>query len=105
MVPVTPEPTEIPVVKVLRVEDLLKFLQKCRPDAKVLAYELNSNAYVSQPGPLPNLHVNTVAEWKKAERRSLEGWFKGSVDAEEKVNKEMTELFRYASDDDVIIGF
>ena len=89
--------------RMLTVRKLIDFLKTCNPDACVLGFEMNSNAYIEQLPKLPNHLVCTVADDKKSEFEHLSVWFKDVDDAEKKIKKEMETIYRYSKDDDVVI--
>lgn len=87
--------------EMLTVRKLIEYLQTQNPDACILAYEPNSNAYIEQMDDIPNRNVCRVGDALPLEREWLECAYKDP----EEVERNMTELFRYAKADDVIIGF
>ena len=89
----------------LTVKKLIDWLSKQNPDACVLAWEQNSQAYIEQLPDIPNSDICTVTEMKKQTRHNLESWYRHSKDAEQKIQKDMDLMFRYAKDDDVVINF
>ena len=91
--------------RMLTVKKLIDWLSKQNPEACVLAWEQNSQAYIEQLPDLPNCDICTVAEMKKQIRHNLESWYRHSKDAEQKIQKDMDLMFRYAKDDDVVINF
>ena len=91
-------------IEMLTVQKLIDYLKTCNPSARVLGFEPNSNAYIEQFPELPNRSICTVSEDKKHELEFLGRWFKDCEDAEEKINNEMDEIYRYSNDDDVIIS-
>lgn len=86
----------------LTVRKLMEFLSTCNPDANIVAFEINSNAYTQQFPNLPNQYICTVAEDKKNEREYATRWYKGVWNAEKKVEEHMKDLYRYVNDDDVV---
>ena len=89
--------------QMLTVKELMEYLSKCNPDANIVAFEMNSNAYVQQLSGLPNQYVCTVAEDKANERTYATGWYKGVNNVEKKVEEHMAEVYRYVKDDDIVI--
>ena len=91
--------------KMLTVQKLIDYLKTQDPNACILAYEDNSFAYIEQWPDLPNQDICTVAETKKDMRESLKQWYKGTENADEKIEKEIADTFRYAKDNDIVIKF
>ena len=91
--------------KMLTVQKLIDYLKTQDPNACVLAYEHNSDAYIEQLPGLPSPDILTVAEAKKIMREDLESWYKDVSDAQVKIENDMSTVFRYAKDNDVIIRF
>lgn len=91
----------------LTVKDLIAWLKKQNPNACVLGFEPNSNAWIEQFKELPSLAIRTVAQEKESDREHLKNWYKGYPPdvIKEKVEAEMKEVFRYANDDDIVIRF
>ena len=90
-------------MEMLTVRKLIDYLKTCNPDARILAFETNSNAYIEQLPNLPNHLICTVGEDKIQERKFQEQWFRNCSDKEEKIEKEMAEIYRYTKDDDIIM--
>ena len=86
----------------LTVGKLMDYLKTCNPDACVVGYEINANAYTEQLPELPNVSICTVEEDKKREFERLNRLF-GSD--EYVVENQMEELYRYVKDDDIIVRF
>ena len=97
-----PEP---PQPKILTVGELIEYLKTQDPDANILAYEPNSQAYINQDPDLPNMCVCTVAEDKIREERFARRWFGDDPDLELKVKDHLDTTYRYAKDTDVVINF
>ena len=91
--------------RMLTVGKLIEYLKTCNPDACVLAYEINSDAYIEQLPELPNMHICTVTEDREMEREHLQRVYRGDVDAEKKIESKLSTIYRYAKDDDVVINF
>lgn len=91
--------------RMLTVKKLIDWLSKQNPNACVLAWEPNSQAYIEQLPDIPSCDICTVAEMKKQTRHNLESWYRHSKDAEQKIQKDMDLMFRYAKDDDIVINF
>ena len=75
------------------------------PDACILAFEPNSNAYIEQFPSLPSPDICTVEECKKNTEKHLRQWYRDTEGAEEKIAKELETIFRYADDKDIVIEF
>lgn len=91
--------------KMLTVQKLIDYLKTQDPNACILAYEPNSDAYIEQLPELPNPDVENVAEAKKRLESNLRYWYKDSENSEEKIKQDLDIVFRYAKDNDVIIRF
>ena len=91
--------------KMLTVQKLIDYLKTQDPNACILAYEPNSDAYIEQLPELPSSDVENVAEAKKRLESNLRSWYKDSENAEEKIKRDLENVFRYAKDNDVIIRF
>lgn len=91
--------------KMLTVQKLIDYLKTQDPNACILAYEPNSDAYIEQLPELPSPDVENVAEAKKRLESNLRSWYKDSENSEEKIKQELEIVFRYAKDNDVIIRF
>lgn len=91
--------------KMLTVQKLIDYLKTQDPNACILAYEPNSDAYIEQLPELPSPDVESVAEAKKRLESNLRSWYKDSENAEEKIKRDLETVFRYAKDNDVIIRF
>lgn len=89
----------------LTVRRLIEWLQTQDPDACVLAYEQNSDAYIEQLPSLPSPDVLNVADAKKMMREDLKSWYRDTEDADAKIERDVSTVFRYAQDNDVIIRF
>lgn len=91
--------------KMLTVQKLIDYLKTQDPNACILAYEPNSDAYIEQLPELPSPDVENVAEAKKRLESNLRSWYKDSENSEEKIKQDLEIVFRYAKDNDVIIRF
>ena len=91
--------------RMLTVQKLIDYLKTQDPNACILAYEPNSDAYTEQLPDLPSPDVESVAEAKKRLESDLKSWYKDSENAEEKIKRDLEVVFRYAKDNDVIIRF
>ena len=89
----------------LTVRKLIAWLQTQDPDACVLAYEQNSDAYIEQLPDLPNCDVQNVEQAKKEMRADLKSWYRDTPDADQKIERDIATVFRYAEDKDVVIRF
>lgn len=86
--------------QLLTVQKLIDYLKTQNPNACIVAFEMNSNAYTEQFPDLPNQYICTVKEDKEHERASLMHWYSGD---EAVVKSKMDEIYRYVQDDDVVI--
>lgn len=91
--------------RMLTVKKLIDFLKTQDQDACVLAYEPNSDAYIEQFPDLPSPDICSVKDAKSRLRKDLENWYGDHPDAEDKVNRDINTVFRYAEDSDIIIAF
>ena len=91
--------------KMLTVQKLIDYLKTQDPDACILAYEPNSDAYIEQLPELPSPDIENVVEAKKRLESNLRSWYKDTKNAEEKIKRDLETVFRYAKDNDVIIRF
>ena len=91
--------------KMLTVQKLIDYLKTQDPNACILAYEPNSDAYIEQLPELPSPDVENVVEAKKRLESNLRSWYKDTKNAEEKIKRDLETVFRYAKDNDVIIRF
>lgn len=89
----------------LTVKRLIDWLMTQDPDACILAYEANSDAYIEQFPELPSPDVLNVADAKKQMQEDLRAWYKNIPDADAKVENDIATVFRYADDKDVVIRF
>lgn len=89
----------------LTVQRLIDYLKTQDPNACILAYEPNSDAYIEQFPSLPSPDVLDVTMAKKQMRDDLRCWYKDTEDAEQKIERDVSTVFRYANDNDVIIRF
>ena len=95
----------------MTVGSLMEFLKTQDPNACILAFETNSNAYVEQTRELPSYHVCKVKDAKEQERIWLKQFYRGSDpkkegydSLEELVEAKVKEVFRYAEDEDVVFN-
>lgn len=91
--------------KMLTVQKLIDYLKTQDPNACILAYEQNSDAYIEQLPDLPSPDILTVAEAKKIMREDLASWYKDMSNAQVKIENDLSTIFRYAEDNDIIIRF
>ena len=91
--------------KMLTVQKLIDYLKTQDPNACILAYERNSDAYIEQLPNLPSFDILTVAEAKKIMRENLVSWYKDVSDAQVKIENDLSTVFRYAEDNDIVIRF
>ena len=91
--------------KMLTVQKLIDYLKTQDPNACILAYERNSDAYIEQLPDLPSPDILTVAEAKKIMREDLQSWYKDVSDAQVKIENDLSTVFRYAENNDVVIRF
>lgn len=91
--------------RMLTVQKLIDWLKTQDPDACILAYEPNSEAYIEQFPELPNSDVLNVADAKRRMAEHLKHWYRGTENAEERIKQDIERDFRYAEDNDVIIKF
>lgn len=89
----------------LTVQRLIDFLKTQDPNACILAYEPNSDAYIEQLPSLPSPDVMNVAMAKKQMLEDLKSWYRDTEDADKKIERDISTVFRYATDNDVIIRF
>ena len=85
--------------RLFTVRDAIAWLSKQNPDAGLMYFEINSNAWCDI---LPDMFC-TVAEETLRERDMQIKWHRGDKDIENKVEKCMKEVFRYVKDDDICI--
>lgn len=91
--------------KMLTVQKLIDYLKTQDPDACILAYEPNSDAYIEQLPNLPSPDIENVVDAKKRLESNLRSWYKDTKNAEDKIKRDLETVFRYAKDNDVIIRF
>lgn len=91
--------------KMLTVQKLIDYLKTQDPNACILAYEVNSMAYIEQFPNLPNSDICTVKEAREEHRESLKNWYKDTHNAEQRIEDEIADTYRYAKDNDIIIKF
>ena len=89
----------------LTVQRLIDFLKTQDPNACILAYEPNSDAYIEQFPTLPSPDIMNVAMAKKQMLEDLKSWYRDTEDADKKIQRDIETVFRYATDNDVIIRF
>lgn len=91
----------------LTVQRLIDFLKTQDPNACILAYESNSDAYIEQLPTLPSPDILNVAMAKKQMHDDLKSWYykEDTEDADKKIEHDISTVFRYAKDNDVIIRF
>ena len=89
----------------LTVQHMIDFLKTQDPDGCILAYEPSSDAYIEQLSSLPSPDVMNVEMAKKELEKDLKHWYKDTEDAESKIQRDVSTVFRYARDNDVIIRF
>ena len=85
--------------RLFTVRDAMAWLSKQNPDAGLMYFEINSNAWCDMS---PNM-LCTVAEEKLRERAAQTEWYRGDENIEKKVEEGMKEVFRYVKDDDICI--
>lgn len=91
--------------KMLTVQKLIDYLKTQDPNACILAYEVNSMAYIEQFPNLPNSDICTVKEAREEHRENLKNWYKNTPNATKKIEEEIANTYRYAKDNDIIIKF
>ena len=91
--------------RMLTVGKLVAWLQQQDQDACILAYEPNSDAYIEQLDDIPNCDICTVAKAKKDLKDGLLNWYKDTPDKEARADENVSVVFRYAKDSDVVIKF
>lgn len=91
--------------KMLTVQKMIDYLKTQDPNACILAYEQNSDAYIEQLPDLPSPDVEDVASAKKRLEKDLKQWYKDAKNADERIKRDIETIFRYAKDNDVIIRF
>lgn len=91
--------------RMLTVQRLIDFLNTQDPDACILAYEPNSDAYIEQFPSLPSPDILNVKMAKEQMRKDLKSWYRDTANAESKIEHTISTVFRYAEDNDVIIRF
>ena len=85
--------------RLFTVRDAIAWLSKQNPDAGLMYFETNSNAWCDMS---PDMFC-TVAEEKPRERAAQMRWRRGEEDIEKKVDEGMKEVFRYVKDDDICV--
>ena len=91
--------------QMLTVQKLIDYLKTQDPNECVLAYEDNSLSYIEQSPNLPNSDICTVKEAKAEHRENLKHWYKDTHNAEQRIEDEIADTYRYAKDNDIIIKF
>lgn len=91
--------------RMLTVQKMIDWLKTQDPNGCILAYEPNSDAYIEQLPSLPSSDVLNVAMAKKQMKDDLQSWYKDTEDADKKIERDISTVFRYAKDNDVIIRF
>lgn len=89
----------------LTVQRLIDFLKTQDPSACILAYEPNADAYIEQFPTLPSPDVMNVKMAKEQMKEDLKSWYRDTPDADKKIEREISIVFRYSQDNDVIIRF
>lgn len=89
--------------RMLTVQKLIDYLKTKNPNACILGFEVNSNAFIEQLPDIPNHVISTVAESKARDRNYFMNFFRNCNNREERVEKEIKEVYRYAQDDDIVI--
>ena len=85
--------------RLFTVRDAIAWLSKQNPNAGLMYFETNSNAWCDMS---PDMFC-TVAEEKPRERAVQMGWYRGEEDIEKKIDEGMKEVFRYVKDDDICV--
>ena len=85
--------------RLFTVRDAIAWLSKQNPDAGLMYFEINSNAWCDMS---PDMFC-TVAEEKPRERATQMRWHRGEKDIEKKIDEDMKEIFRYVEDDDICV--
>ena len=95
----------------LTVQKLIDYLKTQDPNACILGFEINSNAYIEQFPDLPNRYIQTVKQEKIDEREWLMNVYRdidpktvGCKTVEEYVDKKIDEIFRYTEDTDIVLN-
>lgn len=88
----------------LTVKDIINFLKTQDPDALVLGFEMNSNAYISQFKE-PQRYFIPVHKAKEDERKYRRNYYKGmpEEEMEKRISLDIEEIFRYSRNNDIII--
>ena len=89
--------------RMLTVQKLIDYLKTQNPNACILGFEVNSKAFIEQLPDIPNHVISTVAESKARDREYFTNSFRNCHNCEERVEKEIKEVYRYAQDDDIVI--
>ena len=85
--------------RLFTVRDAIAWLSKQNPDAGLMYFEENSNAWCDMS---PDMFC-TVADERPREIAAQRSWHRGEDDAEKKVEEGVKEVFRYVKDDDVCV--
>lgn len=88
--------------RMLTVQKLIDYLKTQNLNAYILGFDVNSNAF-KQILDIPNHVINTVVESKARDREYLTNNFRNCHNCEERVEKEIKEVYRYAQNDDIVI--
>lgn len=82
--------------RLFTVRDAIEWLSKQDPDAGLMYFEINSNAWCDMS---PDMFC-TVAEERERETRMQLKWHSGDAD---KARREIEEVFRYVKETDVCV--
>ena len=85
--------------RLFTVRDAIEWLSKQNPDAGLMYFEMNSNAWCDMS---PDMFC-TVKDEKVRELAAQKQWYKCSDDAEQEIAEEMKAVFRYVKDDDICV--
>ena len=85
--------------RLFTVRDAIAWLSKQNPDAGLMYFEVNSNAWCDMS---PDMFC-TVADERTREIAAQRSWHQGEDDVEKKVEEGVKEVFRYVKDDDVCV--
>lgn len=85
--------------RLFTVREAIAWLSKQNPDAGLMYFETNSNAWCDMS---PDM-FRTVAEEKPRELSILKTIHRGEANAEEEIEKDMKEVFRYVKDEDICV--
>lgn len=90
--------------KMLTVQKLIDFLKTQDPNACILGWEQNSEAYIEQWSTLPSPEIGTVKDFKARDIEYMTHWYKDSENPAERAKQDVDVWYRYAADTDVIIN-